>query len=227
MALRSASRLFCAVPVAAVVNPGNSKITHEPLSNSAQANVHRRGVSLSAWISVPASTVGGSGDGKAPAIAAENDRVGCGAASTASSTRTATTAPATGQLRPDPRTARTGSDARSARSARSTRTTSSCARTGSAPGAPGPPGPPGAPGAPRPPGPPGPPALGAPGRHDRRRPGVNPQATHITLTHGSVPVGSILQSLSSTRDPVVDHDVGIGDTADRAVDIVEHRAIPA
>src|SRR4029079_2681288 len=32
LALRSASRLFCCVPAAAVVNPGSSKITHEPRS---------------------------------------------------------------------------------------------------------------------------------------------------------------------------------------------------
>ena len=30
LALRSASRLSCGAPEAAVVNPGSSKITHEP-----------------------------------------------------------------------------------------------------------------------------------------------------------------------------------------------------
>ena len=34
LALRSASRLLCSVPEAAVVNPGSSKITHEPASIS-------------------------------------------------------------------------------------------------------------------------------------------------------------------------------------------------
>jgi hypothetical protein len=34
LALRSASRLLCSVPEAAAVNPGNSKITHEPASIS-------------------------------------------------------------------------------------------------------------------------------------------------------------------------------------------------
>src|SRR5580658_5965046 len=48
--------LVCAVPVAAVVYPGNSKITHEPLSSSLRLMV-RDGASLSARFSVPASTV--------------------------------------------------------------------------------------------------------------------------------------------------------------------------
>jgi hypothetical protein len=34
LALCSASRLLCCVPEAAAVNPGNSKITHEPASIS-------------------------------------------------------------------------------------------------------------------------------------------------------------------------------------------------
>src|SRR5215510_3263034 len=34
LAVRSASRLLCSVPEAAVVNPGSWKITHEPLSSS-------------------------------------------------------------------------------------------------------------------------------------------------------------------------------------------------
>ena len=58
----------------------------------------------------------------------------------------------------------------------------------------------------------------------RRR---NPHAPEITLTHGSVPGRLDLTGFVIVRDPVVDHDIGIGDTADRAVDIVEHRAIPA
>ena len=56
LALRSASMLVCAVPVAAVVYPGNSKITHEPLSSSLRL-MFRDDASLSARISVPASTV--------------------------------------------------------------------------------------------------------------------------------------------------------------------------
>src|SRR5262250_646190 len=48
--------LVCAVPVAAVEYPGNSKITHEPLSSSRKL-MFRVGASLSARISVPASTV--------------------------------------------------------------------------------------------------------------------------------------------------------------------------
>jgi hypothetical protein len=56
LALRSASMLVCAVPVAALEYPGNSKITHEPLSSSLTL-MDRDGASLSARISVPASTV--------------------------------------------------------------------------------------------------------------------------------------------------------------------------
>src|SRR5580704_18248518 len=48
--------LDCAVPVAALEYPGNSKITHEPLSSSLTL-MDRDGASLSARISVPASTV--------------------------------------------------------------------------------------------------------------------------------------------------------------------------
>lgn len=56
VALRSASRLSWAAPVAAVVNPGNSKITHEPASNSftVRATVGR---SVATLISVPARTL--------------------------------------------------------------------------------------------------------------------------------------------------------------------------
>src|ERR1700722_13917340 len=48
--------LVCAVPVAAVEYPGNSKQPHEPLSSSLRL-MFRDGASLSARISVPASTV--------------------------------------------------------------------------------------------------------------------------------------------------------------------------
>src|SRR6478609_8665284 len=48
--------LVCAVPVAALEYPGNSTITHEPLSISLTL-ILRDGASLSARISVPASTV--------------------------------------------------------------------------------------------------------------------------------------------------------------------------
>src|SRR6202046_4063365 len=48
--------LVCAVPVAALEYPGNSTITHEPLSISLRL-MFRDGASLSARISVPASTV--------------------------------------------------------------------------------------------------------------------------------------------------------------------------
>src|SRR5204863_4044170 len=56
VALRSASRLFCAVPVAAVVNPGNSKVTHEPLSSSLRL-MDTAGAWVSTLISVPACTL--------------------------------------------------------------------------------------------------------------------------------------------------------------------------
>ena len=56
LALRSASRLFCCVPEAAAVNPGRSKITHEPFSISVteRATV---GLSVVTLSSVPARTV--------------------------------------------------------------------------------------------------------------------------------------------------------------------------
>src|SRR5262249_19001616 len=57
--------------------------------------------------------------------------------------------------------------------------------------------------------------------------GGNPHATEIALTHGSVPVRFELARFVIVRDPVIDNDIGIGDAADRPVDIVEHRAIPA
>ena len=56
VALRSASRLSCGAPEAAVVNPGSSKITHEPRSNS----VRVRGtevLSVATLMSVPARTL--------------------------------------------------------------------------------------------------------------------------------------------------------------------------
>ena len=56
VAARSASRLVCAVPEAAVVNPGNSKITHEPLSSSVTERF-RVGRSVVTLISVPARTL--------------------------------------------------------------------------------------------------------------------------------------------------------------------------
>ena len=56
LALRSASRLFCCVPEAAVVNPGRSKITHEPFSISVRARA-TDGLSVVTLISVPARTV--------------------------------------------------------------------------------------------------------------------------------------------------------------------------
>ena len=53
LALRSASRLSCGAPEAAVVNPGNSKITHEPESSSATLRF-TDGLSVVSLISVPA-----------------------------------------------------------------------------------------------------------------------------------------------------------------------------
>ena len=54
--MRSASRLSCAVPEAAVVNPGSSKITHEPASSSVTLRV-TDGLSVVTLISVPARTL--------------------------------------------------------------------------------------------------------------------------------------------------------------------------
>src|SRR5712672_60081 len=56
LALRSASRLLCSVPEAAVVNPGSSKITHEPASISVRVR-DRFGLSVVTLISVPARTL--------------------------------------------------------------------------------------------------------------------------------------------------------------------------
>ena len=62
LALRSASklfcsaRLFCGVPEAAAVNPGRSKITHEPFSISVRERA-TVGLSVVTLISVPARTV--------------------------------------------------------------------------------------------------------------------------------------------------------------------------
>ena len=56
LALRSASRLSCDVPEAAVVNPGSSKITHEPRSSSVTER-DTFGLSVVTLISVPARTL--------------------------------------------------------------------------------------------------------------------------------------------------------------------------
>src|SRR5665213_251540 len=56
LALRSASRLACCVPEAAVVNPVSSKITHEPASISVRVRF-RDGLSVVTLISVPARTL--------------------------------------------------------------------------------------------------------------------------------------------------------------------------
>src|SRR5206468_3821102 len=52
-------------------------------------------------------------------------------------------------------------------------------------------------------------------------------APEITLADGSVPGRLELAGFVVVRNPVVDHDVRIADAADRAVDVVERRAIPA
>ena len=56
LAWRSASRLACGVPEAAVVNPGSSKITHEPRSSSVTERF-TFGRSVATLISVPARTL--------------------------------------------------------------------------------------------------------------------------------------------------------------------------
>src|SRR5580765_6460299 len=56
LALRSASRLSCGAPDAAVVNPGSSKITHEPRSSSFRVR-GTDGLSVVTLISVPARTL--------------------------------------------------------------------------------------------------------------------------------------------------------------------------
>src|SRR3984957_3180816 len=54
--MRSASRLFCCVPEAAVVNPGSWKITQHPLSSSDRER-DTVGLSVATLISVPARTL--------------------------------------------------------------------------------------------------------------------------------------------------------------------------
>lgn len=56
LAVRSASRLACGVPEAAVVNPGSWKMTQEPLSSSVRLRF-TLGLSVVTLISVPARTV--------------------------------------------------------------------------------------------------------------------------------------------------------------------------
>ena len=56
LALRSASRLSCAVPEAAVVNPGSSNITHEPASSSDTLKF-KAGLSVVTLNSEPARTL--------------------------------------------------------------------------------------------------------------------------------------------------------------------------
>src|SRR6476661_8250397 len=56
VAWRSASRLLCWVPEAAVVNPGSSKITHEPRSSAVRER-DTVGLSVVTLISVPARTL--------------------------------------------------------------------------------------------------------------------------------------------------------------------------
>ena len=56
LALRSASRLVTSVPEAAVLKPGSSKITHEPLSSSDTLR-DTDGLSVVTLISVPARTL--------------------------------------------------------------------------------------------------------------------------------------------------------------------------
>ena len=56
LALRSASRLSCGVPEAAVVNPGSWKMTQEPRSSSAKLR-GSDGLSVVTLISVPARTL--------------------------------------------------------------------------------------------------------------------------------------------------------------------------
>ena len=56
LALRSASRLLCGVPEAAVLKPGSWKITQEPLSISVSVS-DTDGLSVVTLISVPARTL--------------------------------------------------------------------------------------------------------------------------------------------------------------------------
>ena len=56
LARRSASRLFSCLPEAAVVNPGSSNMTQEPLSSSDKLR-DTAGLSVVTLISVPARTL--------------------------------------------------------------------------------------------------------------------------------------------------------------------------
>ena len=56
LALRSASRLSCGAPEAAVVNPGSWKMTQEPRSSSVTVS-GTDGLSVATLISVPARTL--------------------------------------------------------------------------------------------------------------------------------------------------------------------------
>jgi len=56
LALRSASRVSCGAPAAAVVNPGSWKMTQEPRSSSVTLR-GRDGLSVVTLISVPARTL--------------------------------------------------------------------------------------------------------------------------------------------------------------------------
>ena len=56
LALRSASRLACSEPEAAVVNPGSWKMTQEPRSSSVTLR-GSEGLSVVTFISVPARTL--------------------------------------------------------------------------------------------------------------------------------------------------------------------------
>src|SRR5690606_31156697 len=49
------------------------------------------------------------------------------------------------------------------------------------------------------------------------------EATEVALTYGRAPRGLDLTGFLVGRDAVVDHDVGAGDTADRAVDVMDRR----
>ena len=56
LVLRNAFKLSCGVPEAAAVNPGSSKITHEPRSSSVRVR-GTDGLSVVTLISVPARTL--------------------------------------------------------------------------------------------------------------------------------------------------------------------------
>src|SRR6185503_19559282 len=59
--------------------------------------------------------------------------------------------------------------------------------------------------------------------------GVYRDATQITLTQSSAPgrLDPAVFVIGRGRDPRVEDDIGIGASAERAVDILEHHAIPA